>query len=509
MSIHESGINFRNLIKDLADMYPEEVSDVVISELIANSLDAKASTISISYNREEKVLVFTDNGKGMEKSQFDEYHDFAASLKSRGTGIGFAGLGAKISFNVANQVITETKSDCFLGGSNWYLKSNKKLVWEEIEPKHLKNNGTRVEIRFKTNANVSYSNSEDIIRIIKSQYLPLLDIRFLKLYKKTGIYPETLRFVVNGKIVEPLNCAKYYSLSKFREFTPKIKNKRIGYGYMGLADKEYPVAENRCGILLCTYGKIIKSELFNQFPGQFGTKIFGMVEIKEFINFLTTSKNDFTRKGKFKKFESLYSPIREEFKEWLKVLGVESSEIIARNEALRLEKEINKILDEIPELSYFFGFYSRQNIMTPSNKGEKNSEIQDGIAITYPEGQGDKGNGDGVVDVGDQPGEALVENKENGSVKTKPISRSIKRGPKCSFADDKDRFEMSWTEGNHIIINKGHPCYDKMKTNKIASLLYNLFAIASAVQKFKGMEDVKEKPDFYLIDRIMTAWAKK
>ena len=111
MTTHKSSVNFQNLIRDLAEMYTFEVPEVVVVELIANSLDAKASRISIDYDPSKKVLVVQDDGEGMSPSQFEEYHDFAAGLKARGTGIGFAGLGAKVSFNVADRVITETISE--------------------------------------------------------------------------------------------------------------------------------------------------------------------------------------------------------------------------------------------------------------------------------------------------------------------------------------------------------------------------------------------------------------
>jgi hypothetical protein len=137
MVVHESSVNFENLIKDLADMYPFDVGTVVLIELLANALDSKATSINIEYYPQEKSLIVIDNGKGMTKDDFRQYHDFAAGLKTRGTGIGFAGVGAKISFNIANQVITETKSPSFSGGSNWYFDANKKLIWEDIPPSNL------------------------------------------------------------------------------------------------------------------------------------------------------------------------------------------------------------------------------------------------------------------------------------------------------------------------------------------------------------------------------------
>jgi len=94
MTVHQSTVNFQNLIRDLAEMYPFGVAEAVVTELVANCLDAKAELISINYDGDTKVLVVEDNGEGMTKPQFAEYHDFAAGLKKRGSGIGFAGLGA-------------------------------------------------------------------------------------------------------------------------------------------------------------------------------------------------------------------------------------------------------------------------------------------------------------------------------------------------------------------------------------------------------------------------------
>jgi hypothetical protein len=163
MTVHESSVNFENLIRDLAEMYPFDVSEVVVIELIANSLDARATLIGIDFDSNQNRLVVQDNGSGMNADQFADYHDFAAGLKVRGTGIGFAGLGAKVSFNIADRVITETRSSSFEGGSDWYLRSKKKLIWEEIEPTGLHGHGTRVEVQFRSSFRPMYQSAVDLI----------------------------------------------------------------------------------------------------------------------------------------------------------------------------------------------------------------------------------------------------------------------------------------------------------------------------------------------------------
>lgn len=183
MSMHESSVNFENLIKDLADMYPYDVGIVVLIELVANALDSKATLINVDYNPREKSLVITDNGTGMTQEDFDQYHDFAAGLKTRGMGIGFAGVGAKISFNIASQVITETRSSSYSGGSNWYLESKRRLIWEDITPSHLKTFGTRVNVIFRKDVSLPFDDTNSIIALLRQHYLPLLDKRFLSIWR--------------------------------------------------------------------------------------------------------------------------------------------------------------------------------------------------------------------------------------------------------------------------------------------------------------------------------------
>lgn len=443
----------------------------------------------------------------MSASQFDEYHDFAAGLKTRGMGIGFAGVGAKVSFNIADRVITETQSKSFSGGSNWYLQSKKRLVWEDIRPSHLRDNGTRVEVHFRPDSMPPYSITEDLVRLLRRHYLPLFDSNFLDLYEQLRYYSSHLRFTVNGQTIMPSEIAEDLALEKVKKFTPKKAGKRIGYGLFGLAVVEYPLAHDVCGVLLCTHGKAIKADLFNQFPGSFGPRLFGMVEIPDFVKFLTTAKTDFIRKGKSREFEGLYGPIRQEFKSWLeKDVGVEPTEVAGTDEAIKLERELKKILEDVPELKEFFGFRARKNVPVQNENGVDRANIQDGIEVTFPIGEGPGGEGPGPVVPGDEPGQSLVKSEE-GAEKVKPISRKARRGPKIAFNEVPDRVDLAWVDGNNVVINIGHPSYVRARSNALSRKIHSLFAIASAIQRFLGRES--ETPDLMFIDRLMAAWGKK
>jgi len=506
MGRHESSVNFENLIKDLADMYPFDVGTVVLIELVANALDSKATLININYAPQEKSLVVTDNGTGMTQEDFDQYHDFAAGLKTRGMGIGFAGVGAKISFNIASQVITETRGPSYAGGSNWYLESKKRLIWEDITPFHLRNYGTRVEVIFRKDVSLPFNDTNSIVALLRQHYLPLLDRRFLSLYSELEYYDINLRFVVNSKYIEPVDIVSNYNLGSVHEFYPTSGNKRIGYGVFGLSSKEYPMGENLCGVLLCTHGKVIKADLFNQFPGDIGTTIMGLVEIPNFVHFLTSSKTDFIRRKRLREFEKLYNPVRQEFRSWLKELGVQSSEITSKGEAIRLEREIRKLVDDIPELGEFFGFRMPKQVLQNQATGDTLANIQEGAEVTFPIGEGESQGGEAPLDVGDGPGEALVENSEKGRIRAKPISRTGRRGPKIAFNESSDRVDLAWVDGNNIVINSGHPAYRKVISNTTANRLHCIYAVANAVQKFLFSGQTE---DLMFSDKMMSAWGKK
>ncbi|MHA1632842.1 MAG: ATP-binding protein [Candidatus Freyarchaeota archaeon] len=490
-------------------MYPFDVAEVVIMEIVANSLDAGASSISINFDSNNRILTITDNGKGMSASEFEQYHDFAAGLKTRGTGIGFAGVGAKIAFNVASRVVTETRSESFTGGSNWYMQSKRKLVWEDFTPQNLKGRGTRVEVHFMPDVSLPYSSTEDLVTLLKRHYLPLFYIRFLELYERLHFYSGSLRFTVNGQIIEPGEFEKDFNLTSVREFYPKRAAKRIGYGVLGLTASEYPLGPDRCGVLLCTRGKVIKADLFNQFPGDLGPRILGVVEVPSLLKFLTTSKTDFIRGQKYREFEGYYNPVRQEFKAWLEELGVrteiETDEVA--KEAAKLERELKKILDEVPELSDFFGFRTKKPVLQENSSAQVSASVHEGAEVTFPAGGGgDKGEL-APTDIGNGEGQALVEDEE-GTQHASPISRMSRRGPKVGFSEIPDRVELAWVDGNNIVINSGHPSYKKVKSDVKARTLHNLFAIATAVQKLRT-EEKANVLHFNFIDRMMAAWGRK
>lgn len=509
MGKHKSQVNFVKLIKDLAEMYPFPVDEVILVELIANCLDAKATEISVFFDENKPSLIVKDNGIGMTKRQFEQYHDLAAELKVKGKGIGFAGLGAKISFNIAKRVITETYNKNFSGASDWYFDNKNSLIWEDKKQETMRKYGTKVEIIFRKDTQFSF-NCQQIPIIIQRHYLPLLDKNFLKMYSELNMHSKSLKFKINGKSLNNADICKELGLKSIEWVKPKrkIDKKIVGYGFFGVADVDYPLCDDICGVLLCTYGKVVRSDWLNQYPGPSSAKILGVVEIPRLIDYLTANKIDFIKKGA--SVEKLIDPIRQEFKKWLKEQGFQTVELIETDESKLIEKEIKKIINEIPELMSMFGTWGRGHILSENSTGDAKAEISIGGNITFPTTIG-SGRGEiGPYSKGDSD-EQILESAKNGSHKAKPIGRSLREGPRISFVDAKDRLELSWIEGNYIYINTGQPSFIKNKNIKTAKMLHYMLSIACAVMRYRLDDDglnMDESPRF-IIDRIMNVWGKK
>jgi len=79
-------------------------------------------------------VVVVDDGCGMSRRELARYHDLAASTKTRGEGIGFAGVGIKLGLLVAEAVLTETRRGSVHVATRWHLASRQKAPWQWVPP---------------------------------------------------------------------------------------------------------------------------------------------------------------------------------------------------------------------------------------------------------------------------------------------------------------------------------------------------------------------------------------
>lgn len=124
-----------------------EPYEIVISESIANALNAGATKIKLAVNN--GAFIVEDNAKGMSEQDFMQYHNLFYSTKLKGSAIGFVGIGAKLSLRYGASIITETKSQEIHKASEMKLIDGE-VCWRYLEnlPFNLDHEGTIYAVEF-------------------------------------------------------------------------------------------------------------------------------------------------------------------------------------------------------------------------------------------------------------------------------------------------------------------------------------------------------------------------
>lgn len=493
MQVIQSKVNFKKLVRDLADMYGEDTFDVVVSELVANALDAKPSVIQLDWDKYRKVLIVQDDGNGMSKEAFHTYHDVAVDLKRRGDGIGFAGIGAKISFNIADRVVTETKNNGVVNASDWRWHPDGTLGWNHAKSGNLKSNGTRVAVHFQRALDFSHVDNQYLFDVLRQQYLPLFISEFLLAYQKMGMYLQPPRFIVNGEVVKTENLDTVGSPLQVKKFSIRSGRQDVGLGALSVSRIDRPINNSTYGVLLCTHGKVIKAELFGQSTGLLGSKLFGIVEIPKLVQYLTANKSGLQGgPGKTQGLNRLLDPVREELRKFLGQHGVAAPERERDQLAVKLERALTRMVRTLPELQNFEGLLRRSRRKgNPSERDGPDSSSQSSTSNDVPEG---------TVDGVD------TETKEKKR-RPSPKRRRSRNGPgpRVAFEQHPDRDETAWIESNTVVINSGHKAYKLRISQDQAKLTYCMFAIGVALDKSE-IVGLPEGESY--VDKFIAAWGQ-
>lgn len=489
-----SKVNFKKLVRNLADMYHDDTFDVVLTELIANALDAKASKISVSWDRKQHILIVVDDGKGMDSEAFKQYHDFAAELKTRGNSIGFAGVGAKISFNIADRVVTETRRDGVVNASDWRWHNDGSLRWHPIQSNQPPIDGTCVKVYFKHDQVLPDVDTEYLVGVLKRHYLPLFITEFVRAYSAINIYPTCPQFIVNDLSISQDKLADTAALDHHDNFKHKG-----GWGAIGVSKRDCPVGDNAYGVLLCTHGKVIKPELFGLSTGALGTKLFGIVEIPGLIEYLTTNKCDLKGvPGRSQGLNKCLDPVREELKKFLAAHGVAMVEQRQNPLSAKLERELTKMVGRLPELQDFDGLLRKSRAL---RKGDDGNILTSEIKTQGGDENSDKANDSNPNN--NNGGESRQLDKD-GKTRAKRQRSRKNQGPRVAFEEHPNRGETAWLDSNTVIINSGHVAYRKRTTQDQARLTYCMFAIGVALDKANLVPDDNTS----YVDKFISAWGQ-
>ena len=149
-------VDILKVIENFMDMYPYSAPETLVIEAIANCLDANATNIAISVFLDEdqnRIFRVEDNGQGMTQKEFeDNYHALSISSKTKGQGIGFAGVGSKLYLALlasGENIVTETRSEDFQGASKITIIGNEPK-WVYVDRKTLRHTGTIYEVKLRS-----------------------------------------------------------------------------------------------------------------------------------------------------------------------------------------------------------------------------------------------------------------------------------------------------------------------------------------------------------------------
>ncbi|CAN5700129.1 hypothetical protein BH23GEM1_BH23GEM1_05560 [soil metagenome] len=288
----ETRVDLLHLLEDLADAYPGALEETVLTEMVANSLDSGASAISLLSDPVSPALTVTDNGAGMRRAELRRFHDVAASVKTRGEGIGFAGVGIKLGLLVSAEVVTESRRGKDHVATTWALASRKRAPWRWVPPEGMiAEHGTAVRLRLE-NALSPLLDPGFLETVLRRHFAPLFEPFFDDILRPR--YPEGVRFAINGHEIGKPDTMATGAAPIMVRLARKRKPSAFGY----LVREPHPIADDAQGIAISTLGKVIKRgwDWLGVTPAA-PDRVTGLIEAPALSACLTLNKADFLRSG--------------------------------------------------------------------------------------------------------------------------------------------------------------------------------------------------------------------
>ena len=446
------------MIDDFLKTYNEEPYEVLVIESIANALDANASRIKITVK--DGIYSIEDDGKGMTKKEFeDNYHSLAYSTKTRGEGIGFAGIGSKlylIFLHGGNKIITETRSENFYGASEITLIEGEPK-WKHTTPS-LNHNGTIYRVQLHKEHR-QLLTPDKIMEIVQKHYNAIL----------LGLYGDKI-IEVNGIKVPARKLKGTESPLKTFKLRDKLGNYMEYRCKFILSDKEIP--EENLGLDVVVYGKTIKKDWFvpvENIKPDFRRKITGYVLADGLSTLLTTNKADFRQNEDRHLWNNFRNKVYNVFKEWLQKIGAyqKPREEAPESELLYIRRVVEKTLTEIFKESSIakynpFMAKRRRDVVMPDDTGAISIVTGEGAQTTKGT-IGGQGEGAGINIDGPEHGSGVRESSE-GTEKGERVPRTVRNSINIGYRAEPDNPSECWFTPEAIIINTAHPTFLKCQS---------------------------------------------
>ena len=485
----ETRINLRHLLENLRDSYPFSIEEAILTELIANSLDSRASVIRIDVSKQTGTLRIVDNGAGMDRTDFRQYHDIAASSKIRGRGIGFAGVGSKLALLVCEHVDTETRRGKIHLQSRWRLLKADRARWESCDPggEVAAETGTAVTLQFKK-PETPLLNPDRVHDYIQKHFAPLLDSFFHPMLRT--VYPSRVTISLNGA---SLQIEAFRAATAIETFMVRIPPgyKIAGIGFVSLNSE--PLPEEIQGIAVSTYGKVIKRgwDWLSLAPRR-PERITGLVEIPALASILTLNKADFLRTpSTLQKYYRYRSAVQRSVQPILENFGEVERRQPASQLSQPLERELEAVLANIipdfPELEPLVGTKTRGGMRVP---------------VSLPVGAANSAERSLGSPDKDSP-RSQHESPASGTDSESPKTSQKRPGLQIGFDDKPDQPDLAWISGNTVWINRAHPAFLRNQRSSAQS-----FHVALALALVLSRHLLGDRSPQQFVSEFLAQWGK-
>jgi hypothetical protein len=490
----ETRVDLLHLLEDLRDAYPGSIEETILTEIIANALDSGATQITFESDPARSTLTTVDNGSGMRRRELARYHDIAATTKTRGQGIGFAGVGIKLSLLVCEEVVTETRRGKSHVATSWRLASRHRAPWKWAPPPRLVV-GRGTAVRLKVHNTLSPLLDPGFLEAsVRGHYQPLLDPTFDEFL--AAHYPEGITIHVNGRRLGKQRWTA--PLQGSLEVRLWRKRKPSAFGY--LIREDVPLPEEQSGLAISTYGKVIRRGwdwlgLTPSTPERVG----GLIEVPELAACLTLNKGDFIRTGaRGAVYLAFRKAIQEAVSKQLAVWGDarEPTEEARPREVRPLQRDLAHVLEELAE-----EFPLLASLVERRAGGQKRLPLGAGGKVTDPrafvtasvveQAEADKSEGEANEPPAEKPGE--TQPADAGPAHAVPTQdhglllpgrggarKPAHYGLDIQFEDRPADLELGRLVESTVWVNRSHPAYRRALASR--SIGYHIaLAVALAL----------------------------
>lgn len=513
----ETRVDIQHLLEDLRDAYPGALEETILTEIVANSLDSGADRISLAADVARSTLTIVDDGCGMRRRDLVRYHDLAASSKSRGQGIGFAGVGIKLGLLACEEVITESRRGKEHVASRWLLAARHKAPWKWIPPLGLvENQGTAVVLHLH-NALSPLLDEGYLEAALRRQFQPLFESEFDEILSPH--YPKRILFEVGGRLLDGQRIRADEVARLAVCLARKRKPSAVGY----LLRTEAPLPEDKRGVAVSTFGKVIKHgwDWLGITPAT-PDRVAGVIEVPALAAALTLNKGDFVRVGargalylSYRK--AIQEAVAKQFAAWGDVRP--AADQVRRRSLRPLERDLAAMLVEMAE-----DFPLLASLVEKRAGGQKRLPIGGEAAGEDPCGfvastttaiEQEPGAAEPAEQGAASPDEPLTDHEEQqpdgnqappGEVilpGTGGRARPMRYGLGIRFEHHADDVELARLVESSVVINEAHPTYRRAVASRSEG-----YHIALCVALALARLAVEPKDEHAFVTTFMTRWGE-